>query len=279
MQRTQISKERQEVLNRIAALEKAGEFHSPAEIDPPAKELLPNQIDYLNKKLSSRLKTRVANFIADNYFKNLIKKDILIIDGMHGEEHLEALKEGAIITCNHFSAFDNYALFHCIRKYLPRKYLYKVIREGNYTSFSGLYALFFRHCNTLPLSSNRRTMINFTLAVNTLLKRGESILVYPEQEMWWNYKKPRPFKAGAFKLAVKAGKPVVPMFITLQDDTRLDEHGYPRQRYTLWVMPPIYPNANLSDKENAEKMSNIAYEACKNTYEKVYGEPLVYGQE
>ncbi len=276
MQQNQISKERQAVLARIKTLEAAGDFHSPAEIDPPARELLPNQIDYLNKKLSSRLKTRIANLIADHYFKNLIKKDILIIDGLEGEEYLSVLQNGAIITCNHFSAFDNYAVFHCIRKYLPRKYLYKVIREGNYTNFSGLYGFFFRHCNTLPLSSNRRTMINFTSAVNTLLQRGESILVYPEQEMWWNYKKPRPFKAGAFKLAVKAGAPVLPIFITLKDDTRLDEHGYPRQRYTLWVTPPIYPNPALSDKENAEQMATKAYNACKQVYEKVYQKALDY---
>ena len=66
-------------------------------------------------------------------------------------------------------------------------------------------------------------MMNFTSAVNRLLKRGESILIYPEQEMWWNYKKPRPFKVGAFKMACRAGVPVLPTFITMQDDpVRLD---------------------------------------------------------
>ena len=28
----------------------------------------------------------------------------------------DALKNGAVITCNHFSPFDNYIIFHCIRK-------------------------------------------------------------------------------------------------------------------------------------------------------------------
>ena len=33
---------------------------------------------------------------------------------------------------------------------------------------------------------------------------GEKVLVYPEQSMWWNYRKPRPLKSGAFKFAISS---------------------------------------------------------------------------
>lgn len=278
---SKISPQRLEILDRIEEYEKKGLFNESVENDPEAPELLPDQVDYLCKKLSSKFKRRVANFIADHYFLKLIKKDIMVIDGIEGEEYLkEGLKNGAIVTCNHFSPFDNYILFHCIRKYIPRKYLYKIIREGNYTNFPGLYGFFFRHCNTLPLSRNRRTMMNFTSAVNKLLKRGEVILIYPEQEMWWNYKKPRPFKAGGFKFAYRADVPVVPTFITMTDDPeRLDGDGYPVQRHTLHVMPPIYPDKTLGEKVGSEKMMDEAYALCKAKYEEVYGCPLVYQTE
>lgn len=278
MDLSNISPKRRAVLDKIAEKETAGLFHDCVEDDPPSKELLPEDVDYLCKKLSSKIKRRMANFVGDHYFLNLIKKDVLVIDGVEGEEHLGALKNGAIVTCNHFSAFDNYIVFHCIRKYLPKKYLYKIIREGNYTAFPGLYGFLFRHCNTLPLSSNRRTMINFMSSVNELLKRGETVLVYPEQEMWWNYRKPRPYKIGGFKIAYRAGVPVVPTFITMQhDETRTDGDGYPVQRHTLHIMPPIYPDTALGEKAGAEKMMEEAYALCKAKYEEVYGEPLVYG--
>ncbi len=279
MDESKISAGRREVLEKIKEYERAGRFDEDVENDPPAPELLPDQVDYLCEKLSSRVGRWIANRIGDRYFLNLIKKDILVIDGVEGEEYLPALQKGAIVTCNHFHPFDNYVVFHCIRKYLPRKYLYKVIRQGNYTNFPGLYGYLFRHCNTLPLSSNRRTMINFMTAVNTLLKRGESILIYPEQGMWWNYKKPRPFKIGGFKMAYRAGVPVLPTFITMTDDTRLDGDGYPVQRFTLHVMPPIYPDTSLGEKAGATKMMNEAYAACKAKYEEVYGLPLVYGEK
>ncbi|MBR2023063.1 MAG: 1-acyl-sn-glycerol-3-phosphate acyltransferase [Clostridia bacterium] len=277
MDETKISADRLEVLARIQEYEAKGWFDRDVENDPEAPELTPDKVDYLCKKLSSKISRKIANRVGDRYFLKLIKKDVLVIDGVHGEEYLDVLKNGAMITCNHFSPFDNYIVFHCIRKHLPHKYLYKVIREGNYTNFPGLYGYLFRHCNTLPLSSNRRTMINFMTAVQTLLKRGESILIYPEQGMWWNYKKPRPFKSGAFKMAVRAGVPVLPTFITMQDDeTRLDGNGYPVQRHTLHILPPVYPDSTLSEKESAEKMKDEAYALCKAKYEEVYGEKLTY---
>ena len=279
MDELKLSQSRREVLNRIKEYEKAGRFDEDVENDPPAPELKPDKVDYLCKKLSSKIGRKIANVIGDRYFLNLIKKDILVIEGVTGEEHLSALKNGAIVTCNHFHPFDNYAVFHCIRKALPKKYLYKVIREGNYTNFPGLYGYLFRHCNTLPLSSNRRTMMNFMSAVNTLLKNGESILIYPEQGMWWNYRKPRPFKVGGFKMAYRAGVPVLPMFITMRDDERLDGDGYPIQRMTLHVLPPIYPDASLGEKVGAEKMKDEAYALCKAKYEEVYGVSLTYAEE
>jgi len=273
---SKVSPERREILKKIQQYEREGRFDEDVENDPPAPELLPDKVDYLNKKLSSKLSRKIANFIGDRYFLGLIKKGGLIIDGVHGEEYLSALKNGAVITCNHFGVIDHYIVFHCIRKYLPRKYLYKIIREGNYTNFPGLFGFLMRHCNTLPLSSNRRTMMNFMSATNTLLKRGESILIYPEQGMWWNYRKPRPYKIGGFKIAYRANVPVLPTFITMQDSETLGEDGYPLQRHTLHIMPPVYPDSSLGEKKGAEAMMNAAFEAVKAKYEEVYGIPLVY---
>ena len=117
----------------------------------------------------------------------------------------------------------------------------------------------------------------FISVLSELLGRGEPVLIYPEQEMWFNYRKPRPFKIGGFKMAYKAGVPVVPTFITMEHDkNRMDESGYPVQRHTLHIMPAIYPDTTLGEKAGAEKMMQDAYTMYKAKYEEVYGEPLVY---
>lgn len=276
-----VSEDRKEVLRKIDEYERKGWFDKDVESDPPSPELRPEDVDYLGKKLSSKIKTAIANKMGRKFFEKMIKEGAVVIDGMEGGENLRLLKDtGAVITCNHFGIPDNYILYHCIQNSLKKKRLYKVIREGNYTGFSGLFGFLFRNCNTLPLSSNRRTMVNFMSAADTLLRRGEAVLIYPEQGMWWNYRKPRPFKIGAFKIAVRAGVPVLPTFVTMKDDeTKLDEHNYPLQHYTLHVMPPVYPDKTLSEKQAAEKMKEDTFALYKAKYEEVYGVPLAYLEE
>ena len=276
-----VSEDRKEVLRKIDEYERKGWFDKDVENDPPSPELRPEDVDYLGKKLSSKIKTAIANKMGRKFFEKMIKEGAVVIDGMEGGENLRLLKDtGAVITCNHFGIPDNYILYHCIQKSLKKKRLYKVIREGNYTGFGGLFGFLFRNCNTLPLSSNRRTMVNFMSAADTLLRRGEAVLIYPEQGMWWNYRKPRPFKIGAFKIAARAGVPVLPMFVTMKDDeTKLDEHNYPLQHYTLHVMPPVYPDKTLSEKQAAEKMKEDTFALYKAKYEEVYGVPLAYLEE
>lgn len=276
-----VSEDRKEVLRKIDEYERKGWFDKDVENDPPSPELRPEDVDYLGKKLSSKIKTAIANKMGRKFFEKMIKEGAVVIDGMDGGENLRLLKDtGAVITCNHFGIPDNYILYHCIQKSLKKKRLYKVIREGNYTGFGGLFGFLFRNCNTLPLSSNRRTMVNFMSAADTLLRRGEAVLIYPEQGMWWNYRKPRPFKIGAFKIAARAGVPVLPTFVTMKDDeTKLDEHNYPLQHYTLHVMPPVYPDKTLSEKQAAEKMKEDTFALYKAKYEEVYGVPLAYHEE
>ena len=84
MDEMKLSPDRVEVLKKIAEYERAGRFDEDVENDPPAPELLPDKVDYLCKKLSSKISRRIANFVADHFFLNLIKKEQLVIDGVTG---------------------------------------------------------------------------------------------------------------------------------------------------------------------------------------------------
>ena len=145
--------------------------------------------------------------------------------------------------------------------------------EGNYTN-PPMLKFFMRNCDVLPLSSNGKTMKKFLRAVDEILGRGDNILVYPEQAMWINYRKPRPLKEGAFRFAAKNNVPVVPMFITTEDST--NKKGEPMPVYTMHILEPIYPKQELSVRENTEYMKNLNYEMWVKLYEEVYGEKLEY---
>lgn len=269
---------RLKVLQKIDEYEKAKMFDVDVEDDPPTIPLMPDKVDYLKTKFTSKIKTKIMNYFAKKYINNLIKSKKLIIKNIIGIENMSHLKSGAIITCNHFNAYDNFAIQKCfeLSGQEKKRKLFKVIREGNYTSFPGLYGKFFRNCNTLPLSSVNETMKNFLLAVDTILNRGDFILIYPEQAMWWNYKKIRPFKDGAFKFAAKANVPVLPIFITMKDSQILGDDGFYIQEYTIHIFPPIYPSATKTQKQNAKDLKDKNFLLCKNKYEEVYKQPLKY---
>ena len=272
------SQYRLEVLKKIEQLEKEGKFDVDAEDDPPTIVLTPENIDYLRKKMTSKLKRVFANEVGERFLDNLLKNNKLIIKEINGIENLSKVSTGAIVTCNHFNPFDCFTIEKVFRMSgkIEEKRLYKVIREGNYTNFPGLYGFFFRNCDTLPLSSNKRTMVEFMKAVDTLLQKGDFILIYPEQSMWWNYRKPKPLKHGAFKMAARNNVPVIPIFITMQDSDKIDGEGFPIQEYTVNIAEPIYPDENLSIKENTEKMREENAKVWKEIYEDFYKIPLEY---
>ena len=271
---------RLEILRRIEEYERLGYFDRDVEDDPPTRPLRPGEVDYLGKKLSTRIAREFANQIAKRFFDRRIKRGELVIREVRGyENYLAVADRGVIITANHFNPNDNYAVFKVIQKQLGHRRLYKIIREGNYTSFGGIYGFFFRHCNTLPLASDRHAFREFRAALPVLLGRGEKILIYPEQGMWWNYRKPRPLKPGAFHFAAEANVPVLPFFLTMEDTDRMDEGGFPIQAYTVHILPAIEPDPALSTRENAARMCEYNYDVWKKTYEEFYGIPLTYTTE
>ena len=279
-QNVEKDKSRLQVLERIEEYEKKGWFTKDVEEDPPTIPLTPDKVDYLNKKLKNKIATYFVNIVAVRFIKKLVKTGQMVIKDIKGIENYEAVQDkGLIITCNHFNAFDNFAIHYALFPYLYKfkgRRLYKVIREGNFTNFPGLYGFFFRHCNTLPLSANFSTMKNFMYAMKVLLERGEKVLIYAEQGMWWNYRKPRPLTAGAFRFATESNVPVLPMFITMEDTDKIGGDGFPVQAYTLNILPAIYPDPSKSKKENIEYMKNANYEAWKKVYEDFYKIPLTY---
>ena len=275
---TEKSKERVEILEKIKQLEKEGKFDVDAEDNPPTIELTPENVDYLKTKRKNKWKNKFANKLGKKFLEAIIKDNKLIIKDVTGLENLSDIKSGAILTCNHFNPFDSFTIeeIFSLSGQRKKKKLYKVIREGNYTNFPGFYGFLFRNADTLPLSSNTRTMIKFMQAADTILKRGDFILVYPEQSLWWNYEKPKPLKNGAYKIATRSNVPVVPIFITMTDSDIIGEDGFPVKEYYVHIEEPIYPDQNLSEKENVQIMKDKNFEVWKNVYEEFYGIPLEY---
>lgn len=270
-----LDKGRVEVIERIRENELLGgeSFFNDVEPDPPSRMIMPDEVDYLNKKLSSKIKTFFALIIEKICEKVLKKKFDITVDGT---ENISDVSGGAIITSNHFAPTENIAVKIAVKSAKGRHKFYKVVREGNFF-MKGIIGFLLKNCRTLPLSSNLHTMKKLDNAVSEILESKDFILIYPEQSMWWNYKKPRPYRIGAYHFAAKYNVPVIPCFVTLSKKGTVGKNGFPDLKYTIHVMKPLYPDPSKTIRENAKIMQEENARLCREKYEEVYKIPLLYG--
>ena len=274
MMHKQPSPERLQILRKIRELEAAGgeSFYIDVEPDPPGHPLTPDEVDYLQVKFSSKWHAfwarRLASAAQIHYRKDLNMRVI-------GTEYLAGIRGGAILTSNHFSKYENLAVKEVADRVPGKHRFYRVIKGSNYF-IPGVIGYLMKHCDTLPLSTNLKTTRLFAQALEHILQNNGLVLIYPEQAMWWNYRKPRPFKPGAFFYAAKSMVPIIPLFVTMEDQPEQDEYGFPKQAYTIHIHPPIYPDPAKSLRANEHEMLETNQRLCEQTYRAVYGKKVSY---
>ena len=119
------SEHKLELMRRIAELEKKGLWHLDVEDDPETYPLMPDKVDYLNEKFINKIKNKIANKAGAKFFDKMIADRQLIIKEVKGIENFTAVEGGKLVTCNHFSVGDNYAVWVALRDYMGGKLLYK----------------------------------------------------------------------------------------------------------------------------------------------------------
>ena len=97
--------------------------------------------------------------------------------------------------------------------------------------------------------------------------------------MWWNYRKPKPLKNGAFTFAVKNGVPVIPCFITMRDTDLIGDDGFFVQEYTIHIGKPLEPDRDLPYSKKVQALADENFRIWKEIYEREYGMPLRYTTE
>lgn len=227
--------------------------------------------DTKKKKIKNKLEYYFARSLTDSIAKS-VNKDTKII----GLENIQNIDSGAIITCNHFSKVDNTIVRYMLKKINKTKNFGIIVQESNFF-MPGIIGWLIRNNKTIPLSLDHKYMSsNFIPTIEEMLENKSFILIYPEEEMWFNYKKPRPPKPGAYHYAVKYNVPIIPCFIQIEDTDEYEDNGFRKSRYIMHIMPPIYPDKDKDFRENKAQMREKDYEVKKQVYEKVYGKKLDY---
>lgn len=264
---------RLEVLKKIDECERRREFDR--HVDPVNYDIvLPTDENYpyidKDRPFWLRLRYFLENIFIIRPFCFYQNKFVLKTKVI-GKENLKSV-DTAILTCNHVNMWDCLTVIRTMRQTHHKLY----ITAAYFNNFKGFLGEMMRASNLMPLSQNQKGMKKFINSIDSLLKGKNYIMFYPEQAMWWNYEKPRPYKDGAFHFAVQNNVPIIPMFITFNKLNKLDKEGIPKKQFNLNIMEPIYPKPELSKKENIEYLKNQNFEMCRNKYEEFYKRKLEY---
>ena len=241
------------------------ELYDPTPTDEEIKRvILP--FDTLRKKPLNKIKAKIARIIAERETKK-INIDTEIV----GLENALSVTGGAIITCNHFNVIDNTVVRHLAMKCGRHKNFHIVVQESN-IFMRGFFGFLMKNCNTLPVSKSPSYMAkNLMPALYKILARGGTVLIYPEQEMWFNYKKPRALREGAYYYASELSVPIIPCFVEMRETGEIGGDGFYIIKHIIHVLPPIYPDTSLDKRARYQKMREEDARKKRECYEKVYG--------
>ncbi|MCM1367957.1 MAG: 1-acyl-sn-glycerol-3-phosphate acyltransferase [Roseburia sp.] len=127
----------------------------------------------------------------------------------------------------------------------------------------------------LPLPATFKGAKPFYEMLEYVRDRGAAIHFYPEKSMWLHYRKPRPYKDGAFYFAEKLGVPIVPMLYCFREPKGLRKLLH-LPKAEIRIADPIYPDKALGVRARMTDLAERAYAAAARLYEEFYGEPLTY---
>lgn len=223
---------------------------------------------YKFKRGLARLITRIAT--------RRINRDTEIV----GEVDFDALRGGVIVTSNHFSPLENTAVRYFMLEHGIKRM--SVVSQVSNFAMSGAIGFLMNYSDTIPISGNPRYMArDLPDVLSEKLSEGEAVLIYPEQEMWFNYRKPRPPKEGAYHFAAKLGYPIASLFVEMVDtrEREKQDKSFLKVKYRVHFLGFIYPDPALTVRENRVRMCRRDYELKCEAYERIYGRTLKYDFE
>lgn len=271
-----IGENREAVIENIRINAENGCFHAKVEPNDPVLTMQQEREitdAYLESRdsLSFKVKTALCVGIVKRVAE-IINKDTLVV----GMEKIPEDLGGVIITSNHFSPLENTVIRHLTNK-LGRRDLGIISQTSNF-AMDGVIGIWMNYADTIPISTNPRYLARDFLSIlrERLVEKKQAILLYPEQEMWFHYRKPRPPKNGAYFYAAKLQVPILSCFVEIVDLDKDDNPMFKKTRYILHVLDVLYPDPNKTVKENTQMLSNRDYAQKKQCYERVYGKALTY---
>ena len=270
-----IGDNREQVIHNIENAVKNGNWNAKVEVGDPVLSLneskdLVNNFWQEQKTIKGKVNDRIGHL-----FFNSLTHFLTSSTTFTGLENLANLPQGgAIITANHFNQIDSLPIKHLANK---THHSLTIAIEDTNLKLPGILCFLMNYVGTIPLIQVPSYVgTEFPRHLHDALEQNSWVLIFPEQEMWWNYRKPRELKRGAYYFAAKQNVPVISTFIEIQSTAKIEKNhpNFYQTKYVVHVLPPIFPDVKLTANENSKLMMKRDYQQKVAAYEKAYQRKL-----
>ncbi len=170
---------------------------------------------------------------------------------IQGRRHLRGIRGGYVLYGNHTQSV--YDAFSPTLLTFPRKAF--ILTGAQSVSIIGMKQLV-QMLGAMPLPDDPHGLVHLGEAVQTRLKRGSVICIYPEAHIWPYYTGIRPFRSGSFVYPVRCGVPAVPFVVTYRE-RKLFKNRHPL--ITVKIGRPVYPDAAAPERAERQRLREECY--------------------
>lgn len=168
---------------------------------------------------------------------------------VHGRKNLKAVKKGGyFMYANHTNIDDSF--LGAVNIAAPKR-TYII---GNKDAISIPVAdVIVKWLGCLPVPDTAMGLKNLSGEITRLISKKKAIMIFPEAHIWHYYTGIRPFPVTGFKFAAKCDAPAVPVAVKYR------KRLFGRPAMDVYIGEAVYPDANLSVRENAEAMRDKVF--------------------
>lgn len=186
---------------------------------------------------------------------------------VYGRENYRKLrKKPFVVTSNHVHVFDIFGVGAAV---MPFRRMYTSVLQ---TSIKRpLLGFWMRSVGCIPIpNTSVEGMQKYEADLAYILEKRKNPIMYaPEGSLWPNYRGIRPFKKGAFALAVKNNVPILPVAVVFK---RKQKRNKKYKYYLNYIVgEPIYQDEKIEEKTvRIDDMRNRTFKWYEDTLDKWY---------
>ncbi len=174
-----------------------------------------------------------------------------------GKKNMRYLKGGAVTVTNHVHMLDS-PMVACTL--FPRKPFFATLKANFEIP---VVRRLVRLLGGVPIPESPKALHAFMESMRAQLEKGRIVHFYPEASLWPWHNELRPFRNGAFHLAVRSGVPVLPMVFTFREPSGLAARLRSKPLITLRIGAPEYPLQTGTERSRVLQMRSAVQQAME----------------